>query len=150
MRHVPYKGSTQAYTDLIAGQVSVMIDGMPQALVQIKAGKFKPLAIISNGRSPFLNQVPTLAEANVQSLQNFEVVGWTGLLAPAGTPKEMVAALNAETTRIFASTEMRDMLANQSLRSFPTHNAEHFGSFIHTELAKWRAMAKAAGVEGTQ
>ncbi len=150
MRHVPYKGSTQAYTDLIGGQVSVMIDGMPQALVQIKAGRFKPLAIISNGRSPFLDQVPTLAEANVQSLKDFEVVGWTGLLAPAGTPKDMISAINAETTRIFATTEMRDTLSAQSLRAFPAHNAESFGAFIHSELGKWRAMAKAAGVEGSK
>lgn len=146
MRHVPYKGSAQAYTDLIGGQVAVMIDGMPQALVQIKAGKFRPLAIISNGRSPFLDQVPTLAEANVQSLKDFEVVGWTGLLAPAGTPKDMISAINAETTRIFATSEMREMLGAQSLRSFPARSAESFGGFIHTELGKWRAMAKAAGV----
>ena len=150
MRHVPYKGSSQAYTDLIGGQVSMMIDGMPQALIQIKAGKFKPLAVLSRARSPFLPAVPTLADANLQGLQNFEVVGWTGLLAPAGTPREIVAAMNLETTRIFASTEMRDLLAGQSLQSFPTHTPEQFAAYIRTELGKWRAMAKAAGVEGTQ
>ena len=150
MRHVPYKGSSQAYTDLIGSQVSVMMDGMPQALTQIKAGKFKPLAVLSRARSPFLPAVPTVAEANLQGLQNFEVVGWTGLLAPAGTPRDIVAAMNAETTRIFASTEMRDLLAGQSLQAYPTHAPETFASYIRAELGKWQAMAKAAGVEGTQ
>ena len=150
MRHIPYKGSSQAYTDIIGNHVSVMIDGMPQALVQIKAGKFKPLAILSKKRSPFLGSVPTMYESNLQGLQNFEVVGWTGLLAPAGTPREIITALNAETTRIFASSEMRDVLAAQSLQAFPSHTAEQFGAYIHTELANWRAMAKAAGVEIAQ
>ena len=150
MRHVPYKGSSQAYTDLIGGQVSVMMDGMPQALTQIKAGKFKPLAVLSRARSPFMPAVPTVAEANLQGLRNFEVVGWTGLLAPAGTPRDIIAALNAETTRIFASTEMRDLLAGQSLQAYPTHPPEYFATYIRAELGKWQAMAKAAGVEGTQ
>ena len=150
MRHVPYKGSSQAYTDLIGGQVSVMMDGMPQALSQIKAGKFKALAVLSKARSPFLNTVPTIAESNLAGLQNFEVVGWTGLLAPAGTPRDFVAAMNAETTRIFASTEMRDILAAQSLHAFAVHPPEYFAAYIRAELASWRAMARSAGVEGTQ
>ncbi len=150
MRHIPYKGSSQAYTDIIGNQVSLMMDGMPQALVQIKAGKFKPIATLSKKRSPFLTGVPTMSESSVTGLQSIDVVGWTGLLAPAGTPKEVVAALNAEVVRIFASSEVRDMLAAQSLQSFPPHTAEQFAAYIRTELASWRAMAKAAGVEGTQ
>lgn len=150
MRHVPYKGSAPAYTDLIGGQVSVMADGMPQALPQIKAGKFKPLAILSKARSPFLSNVPTVMELNLPGLQNYEVVGWTGLVAPAATPREVVNALNAEVTRIFANAEMRDLLAAQSLQSFPAHTPDVFAAYIRTELASWRAMAKAAGVEGMQ
>ncbi len=150
MRHIPYKGSAQAYTDLIGSQVSVMVDGMPQALGQIKGGKFKALAILSKARSPFLDTAATVAEANLPGLQNFEVVGWTGLLAPAGTPRDIVAAMNAETTRIFGSAEMRDLLAAQSLQSFPTHTPEQFSAYIRSELVKWRAMARAAGVEGSQ
>jgi tripartite-type tricarboxylate transporter receptor subunit TctC len=146
MRHVPYKGSSQAYTDIIGGQVSLTLDGMPQALSQIKAGKLKPLAILSRARSPFLNTVPTVAEANLQGLQGFEVVGWTGLLAPAGTPRDIVMALNAETTRIFSSTEMRELLASQSLQPFAAHSPEQFAAYIRGELANWRAMAVAAGL----
>jgi len=150
MRHVPYKGSSQAYTDIIGGQVMLMLDGMPQALGQIKAGKLKPLAILSKARSPFLNTVPTVAEANLPGLQEFEVVGWTGLLAPAGTPRELVAALNAETTRIFTGAEMREVLAGQSLQPFAAHSPEQFAAYIRKELASWRAMAVTAGVQGMQ
>ena len=150
MRHVPYKGSSLADTDLIGGQVSVMMDGMPQALAQIKAGRFKPLAILSRARSPFLNTVPTVMELNLPGLQNYEVVGWTGLVAPSATPRDVLAALNAEVTRIFASTEMRDLLAAQSLQAYPTHTPDFFAAYIRSELANWRTMAKAAGVEGMQ
>jgi tripartite-type tricarboxylate transporter receptor subunit TctC len=150
LRHVPYKGSSPAYADLLGGQVSMMADGMPQALAQIKAGKFKPLAVLSKARSPFLGHVPTVAELNLPGLQGFEVLGWTGLVAPAGTPREVVAALNAEVVRIFGSPEVRDLLAAQSLQSFPAHAPDAFGAYIRTELANWRAMARAAGVEGAQ
>ena len=150
LRHVPYKGSSPAYTDLIGGQVSMMADGMPQALAQIKAGKFKPLAILSKARSPFLSTVPTVSELNLPGLQGFEVVGWTGLVAPAGTPREVIAALNAEVVRIFVGNEMRDLLASQSLQSFPAHTPDVFAAYIRTELGNWRAMAKMAGVEGSQ
>ena len=150
LRHVPYKGSSPAYTDLIGGQVSMMADGMPQALAQIKAGKFKPLAILSKARSPFLGSVPTVSELNLPGLQGFEVVGWTGLVAPAGTPREVIAALNAEVVRIFVGSEMRDLLAAQSLQSFPAHTPDVFAAYIRTELGNWRAMAKMAGVEGSQ
>lgn len=150
MRHVPYKGSALAYTDLIGGQVSVMADGMPQALAQIKAGRFKPLAILSKTRSPFLATVPTVTELNLPGLQNTEVLGWTGLVAPAATPREILTALNAEVTRIFASAEMRDLLTAQSLQAFPPHTPDVFTAYIRTELANWRAMAKTAGVEGMQ
>ena len=127
-----------------------MADGMPQALPQIKAGRFKPLAILSKARSPFLNTVPTVMELNLPGLQNYEVVGWTGLVAPAATPRDIVLALNAEVTRIFSSAEMRDLLAAQSLQSFPPHTPDVFAAYIRTELANWRAMAKAAGVESMQ
>ena len=113
-------------------------------------GKFKPLAILSKARSPFLSNVPTVMELNLPGLQNYEVVGWTGLVAPAATPREVVNALNAEVTRIFANAEMRELLAAQSLQSFPAHTPDVFAAYIRTELASWRAMAKAAGVEGMQ
>ena len=150
MRHVPYKGSSQAYTDIIGGQVMLMLDGMPQSLGQIKSGKLKALAILSKARSPFLNSVPTVAESGLPGLQDFEVIGRTGLLAPAGTPRELVAALNAETTRIFTGAEMRELLAGQSLQPFAAHSPEQFAAYIRKELASWRAMAVTAGVQSIQ
>jgi tripartite-type tricarboxylate transporter receptor subunit TctC len=150
MRHVPYKGSGQAYNDLMGGQVSLMIDGMPQSLPLITANRFKPLAIFSKERSPFAKNLPTMKETNNPSLQTIEVLGWTGFLAPAGTPRSIITQLNAETNRILGSAEMRSFLATQSLQPFPAHSPEDFAAYIRTELARWRDVAKAAGVEGAK
>lgn len=150
MRHIPYKGSAQAYTDLMSGEVSVMADGLPQALSQIKAGKLKALAVFSKARSPFLPSAPTVASANLPGLESIEVVGWTGLLAPAGTPREIVSAMNAEAMRIFGNPEVRQVLAGQSLQAYPRHTPEDFATYLSSESAKWRAMAKAARIEGSE
>lgn len=147
MRHVPYKGSAQAYTDIIGGQVSLMFDGLPQSLAQIKAGNFKPLAIASKARTPFLPNVPTIDELKLPGLSNLVVVGWSGMLAPFATPKETVLALNSEVTKIFNSQEMHDFLATQSLQSYPVHTPDDFSNYIKSELVSWSAMAKAAGIE---
>lgn len=147
MRHVPYKGSAQAYTDIIGGQVSLMFDGLPQSLAQIKAGNFKPLAIASKARTPFLPNVPTINELKVPGLSNLVVVGWSGILAPFATPKETIFALNSEVTKIFNTQEMRDFLATQSLQAYPVHTPDDFTNYIKSELVSWSAMAKAAGIE---
>ncbi len=149
MRHIPYKGSGPAYTDLMGGQVALMIDGMPQSLPHITSGKFKALAILSKERSPFAKSVPTIRESNIASLQDIEVLGWTGFLAPAGVPAPIIAQLNAETNRILASADMRTFLASQSLQPFPAHSPQDFANYIRTELSRWREVAKAAGVEGS-
>ncbi len=147
MRHVPYKGSAPAYNDLIAGEVSLMFDGLPQSLAQIKAGNFKPLAIVSKARTPFLPNVPTVNELNLPGLNNLVVVGWTGVLAPISTPKETVLALNSEITKIFNSPEMREFLSTQSLQPYPVHSPDDFTLFIKSDLLSWSAMARAAGIE---
>lgn len=113
---------------------ALMADGMPQAMAQ--------------KRSPFAPALGTLAEAGL-GLRDFEVVGWTGLLAPASTPRSLVERLNTEAVRAMQSTSMKDLLAAQSLRPFPPHGPDDFGTYIREELAKWRAMARIAGVEAS-
>ena len=144
--HVPYKGSGPAYADLVGGQVAIMLDGMPQALAQVKGGRLRPLAILSKARSALAPNIPTLAESQVTGLTDIEVLGWTGFLAPAGTPRALVERLGAETQKILASQEMRELFAGQGLQAYPPHGPEYFVEYIRTELAKWRAMAQAAGV----
>ena len=106
--------------------------------------------MLSKARSPFLNTVPTIAESKLADLQNFEVVGWTGLLAPAGTPRDFVAAMNTETTRIFAPPQDARHPRCAGPAGVPVHPPEHFAIYIRAELASWRAMARASGVEGKQ
>ena len=144
--HVPYKGSGPAYTDLVGGSVDVMLDGMPQALAQVKGGRLRPLAVLSKRRSPLAPSIPTLAESQVAGLGDIEVLGWTGLLAPAGTSRELVERLNAETQKILAGDEMRALFGAQGLQAYPAHGPAYFADYIRAELASWRAMAQAAGL----
>lgn len=144
--HVPYKGSGPAYTDLVGGNVDLMLDGMPQALAQVKGGRLRPLAVLAKRRSPLANTVPTLAEAKIDGLVDIEVLGWTGFLAPAGTPRALVERLNEETQKILAGDEMRDLFAKQGLQAYPAHGPDYFADYIKSELVLWRTMAVAAGV----
>ena len=105
--HVPYKGSAPAVSDLVGGQISVMYDTVASCLPHVKAGKLRPLAVATAKRSSALPDVPTIAEA---ALPGFEVTTWFGALAPAKTPKEIVAKLNAEIVRILALPDVRKRL----------------------------------------
>src|SRR4029453_15852359 len=110
MMHVPYKGSSPALADLAGGQVQLMFDNLPSALPLIKAGKLKALAVTSTQRSSVLPDVPTVAESG---LPGFEASSWFGLLAPAGTPKDVVAKINGEVAKWLATPEAGEKLAAQ-------------------------------------
>lgn len=142
LTHVPYKGSAPASTDLIGGQISIAFPGVAIALPHTRAGRLRSLAITSLRRSKIMPEVPTMSEAG---LKGFEVISWYGLLAPAGTPREIVQRLNAEVIR-----SMRDPDAIERLDSFgaePMENTpEEFGAFIAAEVAKWARVIKAASV----
>jgi tripartite-type tricarboxylate transporter receptor subunit TctC len=143
MTHVPYKGSAPAVTDLIGGQVQLMFDNLPSALPQIKAGKLRALAVTSAQRASALPDVPTVAEAG---LPGFDATSWFGLLAPAGTPKDVVAKLNAEVAKWLASTEAREKLAAQGAIA-AGQSPEDFTRHIAAETAKWQKVVKESGAK---
>src|SRR5438045_3343206 len=109
MTHVPYKGSAPALTDLIGGQVQLMFDNLPSSPTFIKAGKLRALAVPSPTRAPALPDVPTVAD----TVPGFEASSWFGVLAPAGTPPEIIARINGEVTKWLATPEAKEKLTAQ-------------------------------------
>ncbi len=143
MTHVPYKGSAPALADLLGGQVQLMFDNLPSALPQIKGGKLKALAVTSAQRASALPDVPTIAEAG---LPGFEATSWFGLLAPAGTPKDVIAKLNGEVAKWLASPEAREKLASQGAIA-AGKTPEDFTAHIVAETAKWQKVVKESGAK---
>ena len=141
MTHVPYKGSAPALTDLIGGQVQLMFDNLPSSLQFIKAGKLRALAVTSLARSSTLPELPTLAESG---LPGFEASSWFGVLAPAGTPNDIVKKLNGEIAAWLASPDAKEKLAAQgAIAAGGTPDA--FVTHIAAESAKWAKVVKASG-----
>jgi tripartite-type tricarboxylate transporter receptor subunit TctC len=144
MTHVPYKGSAPALQDLVGGQVQIMFDNLPSSLALIKAGKLKPLAVTSATRSAALPGVPTVAEAGVPG---FEASSWFGLLAPAGTPKDVVAKLNANVAKWLATPEAKEKLAGQGAIAASGLTSEDFAKHIAAETTKWAKVVKESGAK---
>jgi tripartite-type tricarboxylate transporter receptor subunit TctC len=143
MTHVPYKGSAPALQDLIGGQVQLMFDNLPPSLPQIKAGKLRALAVTSAARAPALPDTPTVAEAG---LPGFEASSWFGVLAPAGTPPEIVNKLNAEIAKWLASPGAKEKLANVGA-NIAGGTPEDFARHIQAETAKWAKVVKESGAK---
>jgi tripartite-type tricarboxylate transporter receptor subunit TctC len=143
MTHIPYKGAAPAVIDLIAGHVTLMFDNLSSALPNIKAARVRALAVTTLKRSPLLPQLPTISESG---LRGFDVSTWFGIFAPAGTPPDVVARLNAEVARILHTPEMRARLA--ALGAEPIGNKpEEFAAFIKTEIPKYAQVVKASGAK---
>jgi len=143
MVHVPYKGSAPAMTDLIGGQVSVMFDNLPSSMPHIKSGKVRALAVTSAKRYPSLPDVPTVAEAGVPG---YEAYAWFGILAPKGTPKEIVSRLNAEVLKILQLPDVKEKLDQQGAIYTP-FTPDDFRAFIKTDVQKWSKVVKASGAK---
>ena len=141
--HVPYKGSTAAHGDLIAGRVALMFDTVAAIAGQVKGGNVRALAVTTATRSAALPDVPTMAEAG---MKGYETSTWGGLLAPAGTPKYVVAKLNAEANKALVTADVRDKLINAGIEPVGGTPAQ-FNSFIQSEMARWAKVAQAAGVQ---
>ncbi len=141
MQHVPYKGSAPAVTDLLGGQISMMFDNMPSAIQHVKSGKLRPIAVTTAKRSPGLPNVPTIAEAGVPG---YEATSWFGLLAPAGTPADVVKRLNADLVKILAMPDVKKQMAEQGAEAYSETPAA-FATFIKNETAKWAKVVKASG-----
>ena len=140
--HVPYKGTGQAVTDLLAGQIDLLF-GPAQAVMQhVKAGKLKALATTGARRSATLPELPTVAESG---LPGYEAVGWFGLLAPAATPKAVVEKLSADANRVLADAEVRARM--NALGAEPSGDTpEEFARFIREDQAKWGKLMRDKGI----
>ncbi len=141
--HVPYKGTGQAATDLLAGQVNVMFAPAQTVMGYVRAGRLKALAVTGARRSETLPDLPTVAESGVPG---YEAVGWFGLLAPAATPKAIVAKLSADVNRALADPQVRGKMLE--LGSDPAGDTpEEFARFIRADQAKWSKLIKEKGIK---
>jgi tripartite-type tricarboxylate transporter receptor subunit TctC len=143
MNHVPYRGAAPALTDLIGGQVDVMLADAPVVLPFIQGGKLRALAVASAKRIPVLKDVPTAAELG---LPRFEVYNWYGLLAPAKTPPEVVDRLYKAVGTALRAPDMRDNFIQQGSEVVASRPDE-FGPFIFAETARWGALARSVGAK---
>ncbi|GKT21853.1 tripartite tricarboxylate transporter substrate binding protein [Acidovorax sp. SUPP3334] len=141
MRHVPYKGSAPAVTDLLGNQIGIMFDNMPSAIQHVRSGKLRPIAVTTAKRSPELPDVPTIAEAGVPG---YEATSWFGMFAPAGTPAPIVAQLNKALVKVLSQAETKKKLADQGAEPV-SETPEQFAAFIQAESAKWGKVVKESG-----
>src|SRR5256885_1986041 len=141
--HVPYKGSAPAITDLLGGQLDFLFDVVPTALPHIRAGKFKPLAVTTNVRSPVLPEVPTLQELGYQ---DFDVSSWFALLAPAGTPGAVIEQINAAVNQVLGADRTRERLSAMGANVAGGTPVE-LGRFIGAETQRWRKLIDDKGIK---
>ena len=144
MAHIPYRGSAPALLDLSGGTMDVMFDNLPSAIPLIKGGKLKALAVTSSQRSAAMPELPTVEEA--AGLKGFEASSWFGLLAPAGTPADVVSRIQQEVAKSLASPAMKERLA--TLGAIPSGNTPaQFAEHIDREHKKWADVVKSSGAK---
>jgi tripartite-type tricarboxylate transporter receptor subunit TctC len=141
--HVPYKGPTEAITDLLTGRVELSIQSVFSTLAHYKSGRLRVLATTGRTRMTELPEVPTMSEA---ALPGYEVYVWYGVMAPAGTPAEIVARLNQELVRIFNLPDIKAKLLAQG-GELATGSSEDFADFIRKDVAKWNKVIRDSGIQ---
>ena len=144
MTHVPFKGVAPSVLAVIAGQIDLTFASIAAVLPQVKAGRLRALAVSTPRRSPIVPEVPTVAEAGVPG---YEVTPWFGLFGPAALPKDIVARLHAEVTRILALPDVRERLANDGAEP-GSLTIDEFSAFIRADAARWAKVIKTAGIKG--
>jgi tripartite-type tricarboxylate transporter receptor subunit TctC len=142
IEHIPYKGSSPALTDLLGGQVKIMLDLLPSSLPHIKGGKLKAIAVTTPKRSSLLPNVPTLAESG---LSGYSVTSWFGILAPAGTPKTVITTLNSEISAILRAPDVRDQMFAQGAEPYSS-TPDEFAQVIKTDIETWAPLVKNLGL----
>jgi tripartite-type tricarboxylate transporter receptor subunit TctC len=142
--HVPYKGSGVALTALVGGEIDMLVVAAPAAIQQIAAGRVRALAVLMPQRLPDLPDVPTSKESG---LPGFEISVWYGMLAPTGTPREIINRLNAELIKAISAPEMKPKFASAGVEPL-TSTPEEFGAFIRSEAARFARVIKDAGIKG--
>jgi tripartite-type tricarboxylate transporter receptor subunit TctC len=141
--HIPYKGSSQARTDVLGGQVDMMFDAVTTMSEFARAGRVKALATTGKVRSPVLPNVPTMAEAGAPG---YEAVIWLGVMAPRNTPPDIVKRLNAEITRIVGKSEVRDEWAKQGAVAM-VMSPDEFARYMSEDIAKWERIVRISGAK---
>jgi tripartite-type tricarboxylate transporter receptor subunit TctC len=141
--YIPYKGGSQAIADVMAGHAQVLFNGMLATYPAVKDGKLKVLAISSAQRFSAAPDIPTVAESG---LPGFETGSWQGIVAPAGTPREIVKKLHATVTQILATSEMKEKLLASGAETRP-QSPEQFGAFIRDEKSRWAKVVKESGAK---
>jgi tripartite-type tricarboxylate transporter receptor subunit TctC len=141
--HVPYRGSTPALTDLLAGQVQVMFDVTPSSLPHIKAGKLRALAATTKTRLDVLPDIPTVGDF----LPGYEAVAWIGFGAPKNTPAAVIATLNREFNAAIADPTIQRRLAELGALPVPQNTPAEFGKYMAADADKWAKLIKAAGIK---
>lgn len=143
MLHVPYKGNAQAIVDVISGQVTMMFDQVSTSAPHVRAGKLRALAVTSLKRSPLFPDLPTLDESG---LRGFEDITFNGLVAPAGTPREILVRLNAEVAKAVAAPELRRRFLDLGVELTASASPEVFMAYIQAEFVKKAKLAREAGI----
>jgi tripartite-type tricarboxylate transporter receptor subunit TctC len=143
--HIPYRGTAPSVSDLLAGQVQVLFTGVPALLPHTKAGKIRALAVSSPKRLAVLPDVPTVAESGLPGTAGFEADQWYGLVAPAGTPADVVALLNQHVNRALGSEEVRTRLAAEGAEPTPA-TPQAFGALIAREIPRWNKVVRNARI----
>ncbi|MDB5812165.1 MAG: hypothetical protein JWN94_4287 [Betaproteobacteria bacterium] len=144
--HVPYKGETPAVVDLLSGQIAMIFTPMQGAVPHLRSGKLKLLATLGNSRARAFPDAPTMVESGYKTIV---ITGWTGLLAPTGTPHDIIEKLQREIAARLLVPETRDVMSNQGAEPVAS-TPEQFAAFIRVEMAKWSAVIKQAGLEASQ
>lgn len=141
--HVPYKGSSQARTDVLGGQVDLMFDAIPTMVSQVSGGKVKAVATTGRARSSIMPNVPTVSEAGVP---DYTATIWIGVMAPKGTPAAIINRLNTEINKVTADPELRKRWAGQGTAAM-TMTVTQFNQFLNNDIAKWAAVVKSANIK---
>ena len=141
MQHIPYKGSSPALTDLMAGQTNIMFDNLPSAIQFIKAGKLRPIAVTTIKRAPQFPDLPTIDEAGVPG---FDASSWFGLLAPANTPPAVIKRIDDALIKAMATTDLKKKIIEQGGEPI-AETPDKFAAFIQTETVKWAKVVKESG-----
>ena len=140
--HIPYKGAGASVTDLLGGHIDLAFLSISSTITQIRAGKLRALAITSARRSALMPELPTFAEAG---LRGYEVTGWYGVVAPAGTLREIISQLHSDITRTLAQPELIQTLATFGIEPVNANTPEEFSTFLQAEISKWAKVVKVSG-----
>jgi tripartite-type tricarboxylate transporter receptor subunit TctC len=146
LQHIPYRGSGPSMQALLGNEVQVIFSGPGAAISQARAGKIRPLAVTTGKRSRELPDVPTLSE---QGFKGFEISGWYGMVAPAGTPAPIIKRLNADLVKVLSSGDAPQILRKAGYDPTPT-SPEEFGRFMRSEIARWTKAVKDYGITSTE